>query len=139
MKHRCGPSSTGRNRAIYYARGIRVCEEWLDFDVFVTWAFANGWRQGLQLDRVDNDSGYEPSNCRYVTPAENGLNRRCVRRVTAWGETKTITEWVEDPRCAATASAIRERLFRGRSAAWVPEAALSTPTRSWVRGGPNSR
>lgn len=61
----------------YGARGIAVCEEWLnDPAAFINWALANGWRKGLQVDRRDNDAGYSPGNCRIVTPSENNLNQR---------------------------------------------------------------
>lgn len=64
---------------IYGGRGIRVCEEWANnFDAFATWALAAGYMHGLQIDRSDNDSGYSPDNCRWVTRNENNRNRRCV-------------------------------------------------------------
>ncbi len=58
-------------------RGITVCDEWKnDRTKFFAWAFANGWKKGLQLDRINNDGNYEPGNCRFITPQENSLNRR---------------------------------------------------------------
>jgi len=63
----------------YGGRGIGVCNEWRDnFDAFATWSIANGYQHGLQIDRTDNDGGYNPGNCRWVTPTENNRNRRCV-------------------------------------------------------------
>ena len=64
----------------YTSRGITVCDEWFnDFLPFLNWALANGWEEGLQIDRIDNDSGYRPDNCRFVTPQENCQNRRSTR------------------------------------------------------------
>lgn len=61
----------------YGARGITVCQEWLDdFDAFVLWSLANGFEFHLQLDRIDNYQGYSRSNCRYVTARENMNNLR---------------------------------------------------------------
>lgn len=61
----------------YGGRGIRVCAEWLaSFEVFVVWCTTHGYRPGLQLDRIDNDRGYSPDNCRFVTVAENMRNKR---------------------------------------------------------------
>lgn len=57
-------------------RGIKVCDEWKsDFMTFYNWA-KDKWEEGLQIDRINNDGNYEPSNCRFVTAKENSLNRR---------------------------------------------------------------
>ena len=61
----------------YGGRGIKLCEEWLNITEFVNWMKNNGWKKGLQIDRIDNDGNYEPSNCRLVTAKENcGVGRR---------------------------------------------------------------
>ena len=77
MKTRCGQMGTRHKFACYYEdRGIRVCDEWLDRTKFFEWAFSNGYADDLQIDRIDNDKGYSPDNCRWVTPKENQHNRR---------------------------------------------------------------
>ena len=56
----------------YGGRGITVCEEWRsDVTKFNEWAIAHGWVKGLQVDRINNDGNYEPSNCQIVTNMEN--------------------------------------------------------------------
>ena len=61
----------------YGARGIEVCEEWRqDPYSFYLWSLGNGYEDHLTLDRRDNYSGYEPTNCRWITNAENQRNRR---------------------------------------------------------------
>ena len=63
--------------AYYGGRGISICDDWLDFTKFRGWALSNGYSENLEIDRIDNNSGYEPSNCRWVTHAENMKNLRC--------------------------------------------------------------
>lgn len=98
----------------YGGRGIAVCEEWRLFEVFCEWAIKNGWRRGLQLDRIDNDGGYSPSNCRITTSLVNGRNRSTNRRMTAFGESKPISEWADDHRCAVKHWCLLQRFHRGQ-------------------------
>lgn len=58
----------------YSQRGIDICNEWLEFVPFKKWAEANGYADNLQIDRIDNDKGYHPDNCRFVTNLENMRN-----------------------------------------------------------------
>ena len=76
MKGRChNPNATGYER--YGAKGIAVCDEWRsDFAAFQQWSFAHGYADDLTLDRVDNDRGYEPGNCRWVTWTVQENNKR---------------------------------------------------------------
>lgn len=75
MINRCERPQT-HNYHRYGGRGISVCAEWRnDAAQFIAWCEGNGWAPGLQLDRIDNDGDYEPSNCRFVTPRENARNR----------------------------------------------------------------
>jgi hypothetical protein len=77
--HRCGHrgTPTETERKSYVDRGIEVCPEWqVSKRSFFDWALANGYREGLQIDRRDNDRGYEPGNSRFVTPKVNMRNRR---------------------------------------------------------------
>ena len=83
MMTRCGHRKGGPNsKWIYYElRGIKVCEEWRSFPVFEKWALANKKKKGLQIDRINPDGDYCPSNCRFVTAHENAINRRSSVRV----------------------------------------------------------
>lgn len=73
MRNRCNYI---KNKAFrwYGQRGIRVYEEWNDsFIEFRNWAMANGYREGLAIDRIDNTGNYEPGNCRWITRSENSI------------------------------------------------------------------
>ena len=79
MMQRCGhwEGASERKLRLYRDRGITVCEEWRESPrAFGDWLLAHGWRKGLQIDRIDNDKGYSPDNCRVVTCKENNNNRR---------------------------------------------------------------
>lgn len=76
MKDRCLNSNT-REYPYYGGRGITVCDEWKnDFQAFYNWAMANSYQDHLSIDRIDNDKGYTPDNCRWATHSEQMYNRR---------------------------------------------------------------
>ena len=82
--------------ANYGARGIKVCEEWHDFERYYEWAIANGYSDDLTIDRIDVNGNYEPSNCRFITVKEQQRNKRTNVVLTINGETKCVTEWCEE-------------------------------------------
>lgn len=71
MRQRCNnPKHTAARW--YHDKGIRLCDEWeSDFMRFQSWAFSNGYRDDLTIDRIDSDKGYSPDNCRWIPLTEN--------------------------------------------------------------------
>ena len=109
----------------YGGRGIAVCEAWLhSFESF--WAdMGPTYQPGLDLDRKDNEKGYSPENCRWVTRTRNNRNRRTNRFVTVpTGERVTVSEAAERYRIKYTT--LLYRLGHG----WTLETALTEPARS---------
>lgn len=94
----------------YGGRGITVCEEWQDFAQFREWAEVSGYRQGLTIDRRDNDRGYEPSNCHWTDRTAQNRNRRDNKRYAFRGENLMISEIAE--RTGVSRSMIYLRVHR---------------------------
>lgn len=107
--------------ASYGGRGIRVCERWSSLRVFVS---DMGPRPaGHSLERIKNDEGYSPDNCRWAIPATQQRNKRNNRLVTIDGDMRTLTDW-----CAKNGVKPKtawERIRRG----WVPAEAVSIPAK----------
>ena len=98
------------NYKSYGARGITMCEEWLNKErvitdlglstkgwiTFKTWALNNGYQEGLTIDRIDNNKGYSPDNCRWVNHKAQANNRSSNRFITYKGKTQTMKQWREE-------------------------------------------
>ncbi len=84
MRERCGVIKGADERHLrdYRDRGIKVCDEWRhSFSAFREWALANGYRDDLTIDRIDNDGDYCPQNCRWATVSQQNANKRPSRRL----------------------------------------------------------
>lgn len=95
IKGRCYNKNDARYSR-YGGRGITVCEEWReDFSAFYKWALANGYRDDLTIDRIDNNKGYSPDNCRWADQETQSRNRASNVKIRIGNATKTLVEWCE--------------------------------------------
>lgn len=125
MITRCEKPTHNRFRD-YGGRGIKIDPVWRkSFEAFRQWAMEAGYNDSLEIDRIDNDGDYEPSNCRWVSHSRNNRNMRRTRWLSAFGESKSLPDWVEDHRCAVSALTLTSRLGYG----WSVEKAIVTPAR----------
>ena len=80
----------------YGARGISVCDEWRNSrDAFIEWSLKSGHAIGLSLDRIDNEKGYSPENCRWATTTQQLRNQRRNKVISHDGLQMTASEWAE--------------------------------------------
>lgn len=80
----------------YGGRGIKICDRWQNsFNNFLE-DMGPTFKNGLSLDRIDNDGNYEPSNCRWATNKEQQNNKRTNRLITINGITKNLTQWIDE-------------------------------------------
>lgn len=122
MKRRCyEPSYTYYKN--YGGRGIQICKEWLaDLDIFYKWAINNGYKEGLTIERINNDGNYEPSNCTWVGYKTQANNRRSNVNVEYNGKIQTLKEWSEEYNI--NKNTLRQRYIVSK---WEFEKALLTP------------
>lgn len=125
IKQRClNKNSTAYK--MYGEKGINICEDWKIFINFYNWAINNGYEEGLTIDRIDNNNGYYPNNCRWVDYTIQNNNRNCSIKIEAFGENKTILEWEKDKRCVVKANTLYIRIFRQK---WNVEEAITQKQR----------
>lgn len=90
MRSRCNNASK-KDFETYQGRGIAVCDEWNnDFVPFMEWALENGYRDDLTIDRIDNEKGYCPDNCRWITISAQQANKRNTIYINHHGERKCL-------------------------------------------------
>lgn len=121
MKRRCLCQSEKCYKD-YGARGITVCDEWLDFEPFMEWSLESGYSPALTLDRIDNNKGYSPENCRWADKKTQANNRRNTICITANGITLPCAEW-------ARRTGIPKNTLRARYVVmgWSGDRTVNTP------------
>lgn len=132
MKQRCyNPNCKAYKN--YGARGITVCDEWLDesfairqwtkgWFAFKQWALNHGYNDTLTIDRIDNSKGYSPENCRWTTPKAQSNNTRACHYVVYKGQKLTISQWCD--KLNLDYNMIKQRISQYH---WSAEKAFETP------------
>jgi hypothetical protein len=119
MKNRCqNPNDPCYER--YGGRGIKVCDRWQEFEAFYD-DMSPTYKRGLTLERINNDIGYCPENCEWVTLAKQATNRRNVHRLEWEGEIYTAKALAE--KVGMKPQTLTARLRRG----WSVQEAVTTP------------
>jgi hypothetical protein len=110
----------------YY--GVTICEEWEnDYLSFREWALNNGYDDSLTIDRIDNNKGYQPDNCRWATVKEQANNRRSNRLIEYENKRYTISEFADVINLPYTT--VEQRIKNG----WAIEDVVKTPYKSKKR------
>jgi len=126
MIQRCeSPASTSWDR--YGAKGVSVCEEWHDFQVFKEWAVGNGYTDSLTLDRINSNGNYCPANCRWASIREQANNKLKTLWIEFNGEKLPLSYWAD--KLGMSYHTLYDRLYRWR---WPVEKAFTTPVRRAV-------
>lgn len=130
MKSRCY-NPNRKHYKNYGGRGIRVCADWKDdYLCFKDWAIASGYKDGLSIERIDNDGDYTPENCCWVTMKEQAKNKQSSLRFDINGRTKTLSEWCEE--YGVDRHMVWLRITRYN---WDVKRALETPSRIHTQRG----
>lgn len=121
MRLRCYAS--GNKKYYYYGgRGITVCDEWRNnFIAFQEWSLSHGYQEGLTIDRIDNNQGYSPDNCRWVTRAIQQRNMRRNVVITYQGKTQVLKDWCDE--LGLRYKTIQNRIVKG----WDKVRAITEP------------
>lgn len=91
IKRRC--KGCGNGGEAYKAKGIGLCKEWSTFKVFEKWALANGYKPGLAIHRVNNDEGYYPANCEFITKSAHTIKHNTDREKR--GARNKLGQWID--------------------------------------------
>lgn len=123
MRRRCVNPIDPRYE-MYGGRGIKICDEWMNsYESFKNWSLSHGYQKNLSIDRINNNKGYSPDNCRWADQRMQSNNTRRNVRYTYNGETHTRAEWARI--VGISVNNLDHRLKKG----WDLGEALYTPVR----------
>lgn len=92
IKSRCNNPKNDHYKD-YGGRGIKICNDWSNFEIFKEWALSSGYSDALTIERIDVNGNYEPNNCCWIPQSIQAQNTRKSKQVTMFGETHCIREW----------------------------------------------
>lgn len=106
----------------YQGKGIKMCDDWLNnAESFYKWCLLNGWREGLSIDRIDPNKDYEPSNCQFITIADN--TRKSYKDNPRLGEKCFMSKLIP-----LQVIEIKKQLLEGKSCAEIARKFLVSPS-----------
>ena len=120
MKSRCENRNTEAYKD-YGGRGVCVCQEWRRYETFRDWALANGYQDGLTIERKDVDGMYEPTNCEWIPLPDQGKNTRRTHYIEYDGRKMSLVEWSKE--LGGGPNLVTTRLQRG----WSERDAVTKP------------
>ena len=122
IKQRCN-NKNSKSYHNYGGRGIKMDEIWANsYEAFYQWAMCSGYKDGLEIDRIDNDGNYCESNCRFVSKEVQANNKRNIKLYTINGVTKTLAQWCKEYN--QDYYLVRQRVYK---LGWSIEESLTTP------------
>lgn len=98
MKNRCY-CKTSKSFPNYGGRGIDICDDWLGkngLENFYKWSVENGYNENLSIDRIDNNKGYSPNNCRWTDIKTQQNNRRNNIIIEYKNKKQTLKQWCDE-------------------------------------------
>ena len=95
MLHRCY-KETDEHYDYYGGRGIKVCDDWHDFETFQKWALVNGYADNLTIDRLDGNKDYCPENCSWATMTVQNNHKSDTKWLTYKGKTQSLSDWCRE-------------------------------------------
>lgn len=132
MRYRCDPLKVNEPYYDRYGgRGISVCDEWKEYEKFAAWAKSHGYNEKLTIERIDNDGGYCPENCKWVDRRVQARNRNTTMYVEYCGERMSLAE-----ACEIAGMPYKQVFARIRYLKWPVDKALGlqiSETRKWKR------
>lgn len=130
MKERCY-NMLSKDFPNYGQRGIKICDEWLlNINEFVKWSIENGYAKNLTIDRINVNDNYKPSNCRWITTAEQNRNKTTTVYIDYNGEKRTLMSVLKENGIRNNYSTYRNRICK---CGWSIEKAISTPIKTHLK------
>ena len=104
----------------YGGKGVRLAEEWKDWETFKSWALSQGYERGKQIHRIDSDGDYSPENCVWLTTHEHqklhgAIHKKpAIEKLDDSGKViETVSSWAEVESAGHETGGIRRSIRQG--------------------------